>query len=90
MGLQAEYLYNLPKNIFVSGGILGAIDTQNYNNTQTGITASIGIAYKIAGSRIITIEPTYSYFFNKTTDMRQILQIQPYTIGLKAALRLKK
>ena len=86
IGLQTDYLYRLKHGFFVSSGIEGSVDWNNLQNQQLGIIASAGWEHKISQSQSVVIEPTYTYFFHKTTDSRQILQLQPYTIGLKIGI----
>ena len=86
VGLQADYMYRLKQGFFVSSGIEGSVDWNNLQNQQLGIVASAGWEHKISKNQSVVIEPTYTYFFHKTTDSRQILQLQPYTIGLKIGI----
>jgi hypothetical protein len=90
LGLQAGYAYHFNRGFFVSAAAEGSIDWANSHATQLGLTASAGWARYLGGRYSLVVEPTYTYFFQKTTDTRQVLQIQPYTLGIKVGLRIKR
>ncbi|MCU0341214.1 MAG: hypothetical protein MUE30_15150 [Spirosomaceae bacterium] len=90
LGLQAGYAYHFNRGFFVSAAAEGSIDWANNHATQLGLTASAGWARYLGGRYSLVVEPTYTYFFQKTTDTRQVLQIQPYTLGIKVGLRIKR
>ncbi len=85
VGLQADYLYRLKHDFFVSLGAEGTTDLEN-NNTQLGATVSMGWGRKLNQHHTLSIEPIYTYFFHKSADSRQIFQIQPFTVGLKVGI----
>jgi hypothetical protein len=90
LGLQAGYAYHFNRGFFVSAAAEGSIDWANSHATQLGLTASAGWARYLGGRYSLVVEPTYTYFFQKTTDTRQVLQIQPYTLGMKLGLRITR
>ena len=86
-GLHADYLYRFGRNWFVSAGFEGATSGQPHNSTL-GFTGSLGWERKIGAKTALIIEPTYTYFTNKTADTRQILNLQPYSVGLKMGVKI--
>lgn len=90
VGLQADYVYRLKHGFFVSSGIEGSFDWNNSQSKQLGASASVGWEKKLTEKRSLVVEPTYTYFFHKTTDLKQVLQLQPYTVGLKLGLKFAK
>lgn len=86
-GLHADYLYRFGRNWFISAGFEGATNGQRHNSTF-GFSSSLGWERKIGTKTALIIEPTYTYFTNKTADTRQILNLQPYSIGLKMGVKI--
>jgi hypothetical protein len=87
LGLQADYLYRLGRRWFVSGG---TEISANGAQPRWGFTASVGWQRPLSARHALVVEPTYTYFTSKTNDAKKLLQLQPYTIGLKVGVRILK
>ncbi len=85
-GLQTDYQYQLGRRWFVSGG--GEVTVSN-SRPRWGFTASLGWQRPLSTKHTLVIESTYTYFTNKTNVANQILQLQPYTIGLKVGIKIQ-
>jgi hypothetical protein len=73
---------------FVSGGAEGLIPLGG-QSAQYGFSASVGLQQKINEKLCFTLEPKVMYLLNKNTyDSNHLMQISPYTIGLKGSLVL--
>jgi hypothetical protein len=71
---------------FMSGGVGGLLPLGK-QSAQYGFTASVGLQQKINEKLYFTIEPNVMYLLNKNTyDTNHLIQILPYTIGLKGNL----
>lgn len=90
LGIEVDYIHKFSPKLYISGGFSGATQWQNTSLSQAGLRASIGWTYALNPHHTFWVEPTYTYYLNKTTDNRKVIQFQPYTIGVKMGLQLHK
>ena len=89
-GLEVQYQIFQVKNTkhFVSlsrdlNSILPADGTKGLNGF---VNLSYGITQKIGGGLVLSIEPTLNYSLRSQSDQHGLLNLQPYSMGLKFGL----